>query len=99
VVITIDNGPGFAEKALNEWAFWNGIKLNFIGPGKPIDNAYARSFIARLRDECLDETWFMNLKHAWETIESWRRDYNEVRPHSSLRSMTPRQYAESVAAL
>jgi putative transposase len=63
-VITVDNGPEFAGRALDEWAYRNGVKLNFIRPGKPIENAYAESFIGRLRDECLNENWFMNLKHA-----------------------------------
>jgi putative transposase len=97
--ITMDNGPEFAGRALDEWAYRKGIKLNFIRPGKPIENALAESFIGRLRDECLNENWFMNLKHARQIIEDWRRDYNEVRPHSSLRSMTPREYAETTAGL
>jgi putative transposase len=67
----------------------------FIRPGKPIENAYAESFIGRLRDECLNENWFMKLKHAREIIEDWRRDYNEVRPYSSLNGMAPMEYAET----
>lgn len=63
-VITSDNGPEFAGRALDERAYRKGVKLNFIRPGKPIENAYAESFIGRLRDECLNETWFMNIKHA-----------------------------------
>lgn len=98
-VITTDNGPEFTGRALDEWAYRNGVKLNFIRPGKPIENAYAESFIGRLRDECLNENWFMNLKHARDTIEGWRKDYNEVRPHSSLNGMAPMEYAETVAGL
>jgi putative transposase len=75
------------------------VKLNFIRPGKPIENAYAESFIGRLRDECLNENWFMNLKHARYIIEDWRKDYNEVRPHSSLNDMAPIEYAETAAVL
>jgi putative transposase len=93
--ITIDNGPEFAGKALDEWAYRKGVKLNFIRPGKPIENAYAESFNGRLRDECLNTNWFMNLKHAREIIEAWRRDYNEVRPHSSLNNLTPMEYANA----
>jgi putative transposase len=78
-VITIDNGPEFAGKALDEWAYRRGVKLNFIRPGKPIENAYAESFNGRLRDECLNTNWFLNLKHAREVIEDWRKDYNTVR--------------------
>lgn len=94
-VITIDNGPEFAGKALDEWAYRKGVKLNFIRPGKPIENAYAESFIGRLRDECLNENWFINLKDARNIIESWRIDYNEGRPHSSLGGLTPREYVEN----
>jgi len=92
-VITLDNGPEFAGRHLDEWAFRNGVKLNFIRPGKPIENAFAESFNGRLRDECLNTHWFINLKHAREIIEDWRKDYNEVRPHSSLNHRTPMEYA------
>lgn len=92
-VITIDNGPEFTSKVLDEWAYRCGVKLNFIRPGKPIENAYAESFIGRLRDECLNENWFINLNHAREVIESWRIDYNEDRPHTSLGGLTPMEYA------
>jgi putative transposase len=94
-VITTDNGPEFAGKALDEWAYRRGVRLNFIRPGKPIENAYAESFNGRFRDECLNTNWFMNLKHARDVIEDWRRDYNEVRPHSSLKDRTPKEYAEA----
>ena len=98
-VITMDNGPEFAGRALDEWAYRKGIKLNFIRPGKPIENAFAESFNGRLRDECLNTNWFMNLKHARDIIEDWRRDYNEVRPHSSLNGRTPKEYAEEATGL
>ena len=98
-VITTDNGPEFTGRALDEWAYGKGVQLNFIRPGKPIENAYAESFIGRLRDECLNENWFMNLKHARDIIEDWRKDYNEVRPHSSLNGMAPREYAVTAAGL
>lgn len=93
-VITMDNGPEFTGRHLDEWASRRGINLNFIRPGKPIENAFAESFNGRLRDECLNTNWFMNLKHAREVIENWRRDYNEVRPHSSLKHRTPVEYAK-----
>jgi putative transposase len=98
-VITTDNGPEFTGRALDEWAYRKGVKLNFIRPGKPIENAYAESFIGRLRDECLNENWFMNLKHARGIIEEWRKDYNEVRPHSSLKGRAPMEYAVTAAGL
>jgi len=94
-VITIDNGPEFAGKVLDEWAYCRGVKLNFIRPGKPIENAYAESFIGRLRDECLNENWFISLKNARDIIESWRIDYNEGRPHTSLGGLTPKEYVEN----
>jgi putative transposase len=98
-VITMDNGPEFAGRHLDEWAFRKGVKLNFIRPGKPIENAFAESFNGRLRDECLNTNWFLNLKHAREVIEGWRRDYNDVRPHSSLNNRTPVEYAKAMAGL
>ena len=94
-VITVDNGPEFTGQALDEWAYRNGVKLNFIRPGKPIENAYAESFIGRLRDECLNDNWFISLKDARDIIESWRIDYNDGRPHSSLGGLSPREYVES----
>jgi len=97
--ITIDNGPEFAGRVLDEWAYRKGVKLNFIRPGKPIENAYAESFNGRLRDECLNTNWFMNLKHARDIIEDWRKDYNEVRPHSSLKGATPKEYAKTTVGL
>jgi putative transposase len=97
--ITMDNGPEFVGRALDEWAYRTGVKLNFIRPGKPIENAFAESFNGRLRDECLNTNWFMNLNHAREIIEDWRMDYNEVRPHSSLKGNTPKEYAEAATGL
>ncbi len=94
-VITTDNGPEFTGKVLDEWAYRRGVKLNFIRPGKPIENAFAESFIGKLRDECLNENWFISLKNSRAIIESWRIDYNEGRPHSSLGGLTPREYVEN----
>jgi putative transposase len=68
-VITVDNGPEFAGKALDEWAYRKGIKLDFISSGKPIENAFAESFNGRLRDECLNTNWFLNVKHARSVSE------------------------------
>jgi len=98
-VITIDNGPEFAGRVLDEWAYRKGVKLSFIRPGKPMENAYIESFNGRFRDECLNTNWFISLKHAREVIEEWRKDYNEVRPHSSLQGATPREYAETTVGL
>ena len=98
-VITMDNGPEFAGRALDEWAYRKGVKLNFIRPGKPIENANAESFTGRMRDECLNTNWFLSLGHARNVIEEWRKDYNEVRPHSSLKGVTPRECAVITAGL
>ena len=92
--ITVDNGPEFAGKTLDEWAYRKGVKLNFIQPGKPVQNAYVESFNGRLRDECLNESWFKSLDEARTIIEDWRIDYNRVRPHSSLDNLTPEEYVD-----
>ena len=93
----MDNGPEFAGKAMDEWADRRGIKLSFIRTGKPVENAFAESFNGRLCDECLNINWFMSVRHAREIIESWRQDYNEVRPHSSLKGKTPKEFAGPMA--
>lgn len=94
-IITVDNGPEFTGRALDEWAHRNGIKLDYSRPGKPTDNAYIESFNGRLRQECLDQHWFSSLEDAKIKIETWRIDYNEQRPHSSLGDQTPRAYAKN----
>lgn len=96
-LIVVDNGPEFAGRVLDEWAYANGVRLHFIDPGKPVQNAYVESFNGRLRDECLNEHWFMNLAEARTIVETWRDDYNAVRPHSALGNQTPRAFAEQVA--
>ncbi len=93
--ITVDNGPEFTGRALDEWAHRKGVKLDYIRPGKPVDNAYIESFNGRLRQECLDENWFTSIEDAKIKIESWRIDYNEQRPHSSLGNETPHSFAEN----
>lgn len=92
--ITIDNGPEFAGKVLDEWAYRKGLILHFIEPGKPQQNAYIESFNGKFRDECLNEHWFVSMQHARETINAWQQEYNGERPHSSLKYLTPRQFAE-----
>ena len=91
--IVVDNGPEFAGRALDAWAYARGITLRFIRPGKPIENAYVESFNGKFRDECLNEHWFVSLADAKTAIEAWRVDYNSVRPHSSLAGRTPNQFA------
>jgi putative transposase len=90
--IRVDNGPEFISKALDAWAFANDVALHFIRPGRPTENGHIESFNGKLRDECLNVNWFVDLADARERIELWRRDYNEVRPHSSLGYLTPVEY-------
>jgi transposase InsO family protein len=97
-VIRSDNGPEFAGKAMLTWAHRNGITLRAIEPGKPNQNAYIESFNGRLRDECLNEHWFMSVSHARSVIEAWRREYNEERPKRVLGGLTPAEYAKRLAA-
>lgn len=92
-VVVIDSGPEFAGRALDQWAYQRGIKLHFIAPGKPTQNAYVESFNGKLRDECLNAHWFRTLAAARLTIEAWRQEYNQVRPHSALGQATPEEYA------
>jgi putative transposase len=76
--IVLDNGPEFRGRALAAWSEARGVRLEFIQPGKPVQNAYAESFNSRLRDECLNANWFTSLRDARRKIESWRQDYNLV---------------------
>lgn len=91
--IQVDNGPEFISKDVDLWAYWNKVKLDFSRPGKPTDNATIESFNARFRQECLNAHWFLSLDDARDKVESWREDYNAVRPHSSLGNMTPNEFA------
>lgn len=93
--ITVDNGPELAGKALDQWAYRAGVTLDFITPGKPVENAYIESFNGKFRDECLNQHWFVSLADARFHIERYRIDYNEVRPHSSLENQTPAEFAEA----
>ncbi len=74
---------------LDPWAHLNGVEIDFSRPGKPTDNAHAEAFNARFRAECLNEHWFLDLDDARAKVESWRVDYNEVRPHSAIGDMPP----------
>ena len=93
--VTVDNGPEFVSKALDEWAYRNQLKLRFIEPGKPQQNAYIESFNGKFRDECLNEHWFLSMHHARQVIAAWRQEYNDERPHSSLGYLTPNRFADS----
>jgi len=95
--ITLDNGSEFTSRVFDAWAHEHGIALDFIRPGKPVENAFIESFNGRLRDECLNTHWFLSLDHAKEGIEAGRKDYNELRPHSALGNLTPREYAARIS--
>ena len=97
--IVIDNGPEFTGKVLDAWAYRRGVRLQFIRPGKPVENAFIESFNGKFRDECLNEHWFTGLNDARFTIEAWRRDYNQVRPHSSHGGLTPAEFARQASDL
>ncbi len=92
--ITVDNGPEFVSKALDAWAYEQRLVLHFIEPGKPQQNAYIESFNGKFRDECLNEHWFLSMRHARAVIGNWRLEYNEERPHSSLDYQTPKEFVE-----
>lgn len=93
--VTVDNGPEFVSKALDEWAYAAGLLLSFIQPGKPQQNAYIESFNGKFRDECQNEHWFMSTRHARQLIEEWRPEYNSQRPHSSSGYLTPERFADT----
>jgi putative transposase len=96
-MIRVDNGPEFISKALDKWAYENTVTLDFSRPGKPTDNAFIESFNGSFRDECLNVNWFQTLGDARAKIETWRKEYNDFRPHSSLGDLTPRDFARKQA--
>jgi putative transposase len=96
--IILDNGPELAGKAVDRWAYERRVRLHFIEPGRPIQNAFVESFQGRLRDECLNRHWFVGLADARRTIEAWRVDYNHVRPHSALRYRSPEEFRQAFEA-
>ena len=96
-MITVDNGSEFSSKALDAWAYAHEVKLDFIRPGKPVENAVIESFNGQFRDECLKAHVFLSWHDARKKIERWRIDYNECRPHGSLGNLTPREFAEQEA--
>ena len=92
-VLVVDNGPELRGRDLDRWAHEHGVRLFFIDPGKPMQNGSIESFNGRFREECLDQSWFTSLPEARRVIEAWRLDYNEHRPHTSLRMRTPAAFA------
>lgn len=94
--IRVDNGPEFAGRMLDQWAYLNKVELDFSRPGKPTDNAYIEAFNSRLRQECLNASWFLSMADARARINEWKDDYNQNRPHTSLGNLTPAQFADQL---
>jgi putative transposase len=93
-MVVSDNGTEFTSRAILTWSQEQSVDWHYIAPGKPMQNAFAESFIGRLRDECLNEHLFRSVRHAREIIEEWRIDYNHARPHTSLAGLTPAEFAK-----
>ena len=91
--IRVDHGPEFVCDAVRSWCKRKKVELDYIEPGKPMQNGHVESFNGKLRDECLNTHWFTSLRQARNIIESWRIDYNEARPHSALGYATPNEFA------
>jgi putative transposase len=91
-VIMTDNGSEFTSRAFDAWAYSRDVRIDYIQPGKPVQNCFIESFNGTFRDECLNLHWFLSIHDASRTIENWRQDYNDVRPHSSLGRLTPTEY-------
>lgn len=93
-VIVTDNGSEFTSRAFDGWAYAREVRIDYIQPGKPVQNCFVESFNGTFRDDCLNAHWFVSLDRARVTIEGWRKEYNEERPHSSLNDLTPAEYAQ-----
>jgi putative transposase len=98
LAIRCDNGPELTSRHFLAWCVERQIELVHIQPGKPMQNGRVESFHGRLREECLNLSWFQNLFDARRKITAWRTEYNEERPHSSLGYKTPKEFAAAQAA-
>ena len=96
--IILDNGPEGTGKAMFDWSERTGVRLRFIEPGKPVQNAFVESLNGKIRDECLNLHWFRSLRHAREVIGQWRRHYNTKRPHSALGYLSPTEFLTQTTA-
>jgi putative transposase len=94
-MVVSDNGTELTSTAILRWAEERGVEWHYIAPGKPVQNAFVESFNGKLRDECLNEHVFGSLAEARRIVEAWRRDYNAVRPHTSLGGLSPAEFAAS----
>jgi len=97
--IRVDNGTEFTSKKLDQWAYLNGVELDFSRPGKPTDNALIEAFNGRFREECLNQSWFLSLEDAREKVEVWRQEYNGARPHGALGNLSPVEFRETAGAV
>jgi len=91
-VIQCDCGTEFTSVALDHWAYWNQVQLDFSRPGKPVDNCICEAFNGSLRRECLSQHWFASLPEATAVLETWRHDYNDHRPHTTVGLQPPTAY-------
>ena len=96
--ITVDNGPEFRSVQMDAWAYEHGVALEFIQPGRPIQNPFVESYNGRMRDELLNLHWWRSVAEAREAAQMFREDFNEVRPHSALDNQTPAEFARRYAA-
>jgi putative transposase len=92
-IITVDNGSEFISKEMDSWAYRRSVQLDFIRPGRPVENAHIESFNGRLRDECLNAELFLTLEDARQKLAEWKSDYNKTRPHSFLGGLPPLEFA------
>lgn len=96
--IVLDNGPEGTSRAMFDWSERTGVRLRFIEPGKPVQNAFVESFNGKMRDECLNLHWFRSLRHARDEIAEWRHHYNAKRLHSSLGWQSPMEFLATLGA-
>lgn len=92
--VRTDNGPEFTCRAFTAWAQAHGVQHILIQPGRSMQNGYIESFNGKFRDECMTEHWFQTLQQARSEIALWRKDYNEIRPHSSLGRIPPAEFTQ-----
>ena len=90
--ISVDIGTEFTSRSLDHWAYWNKVQLDFSRPGKPTDNAFIESFNSSFRRECLSQHYFIDREDAQRTLDLWKDDYNNTRPHSSLDNLPPAHF-------
>jgi len=94
----LDNGAEFTGQIVDLWAYPHKVRMNFSRPGTPTDNADIESFTGSFRDECLNLNWFASIAEARTTIEAWRRDFNESRPHMALNGLSPTEFARTTGS-